>query len=139
MNQLRIFVEQATALPTIINILEQFPGQEELADIRKAPEVDQLDPDQKGIGLLRPLPNPNRSDIVMATANPFIEHSISHNIGVYVWGFYQVLELSHIGLFHNTLMRGSGCSTVVECTPAELTSRGLIPFGSWPLFFSFYP
>ena len=34
---------------------------------------------------------PNRTDnIVMATANPNIEHSISHNIGIYVWGFYQV-------------------------------------------------
>ena len=70
----------------------QFPGQEEFADIKKAPEAEDLEPDQKkgGIGLLRPLPNPNRTDIVMATANPYIEHSISHNIGVYVWGFYQV-------------------------------------------------
>ena len=37
---------------------------------------------------------PNRTDIVMATANPYIEHSISHNIGIYVWGFYQV-TISH--------------------------------------------
>jgi hypothetical protein len=68
-------------------------GKEEYADILKSetevPNRTVPGSSQPGIGLLRPIPNPNRTDLVMATANPFVEHSISHNIGIYVWGFYQ--------------------------------------------------
>ena len=41
------------------------------------------------MGLARPVPVPEQTDVTFATANPNLEHTFSHNLGIYVWGAYQ--------------------------------------------------
>jgi hypothetical protein len=93
-------------------------GKEEYADIKKQQNETSCQGSDdsssgrypRGIGLLRPMFDPNRTDIVMATANPNIEHTISHNIGIYVWGFYQVQfakpSRNELNLNHQNLRSG---------------------------------
>ena len=69
------------------------PGQEELTDI--GPEDDA--PNCFGINatkapkvpLARPLPG--KTGGIFATSNPDTSTDISHNIGIYIWAFYQVI------------------------------------------------
>lgn len=64
------------------------PGKEEYADIEptkvKGPPISG--------GLLKPLPIPGFNDDLFATLRPPTEggDSLSHNFGIFIWGFYQV-------------------------------------------------
>ena len=76
------------------------PGQEELTDIGAKSEEKTVccsTPKPTTISFARPAPG-----VPVATLNPDADTTFAHNVGIYIWGFYQV----NIGTVHLVQLSG---------------------------------